>query len=186
VAKDGEPAARSAWIWEEGDQPTRSAIFARQVRRVREARGWSQGELAKRLAAVGHPLGQTRISVIEAAGPEPRTVSVDQAQAFADAFGVPLEALMFEDYPITRAVILRDLAALLEIADQFAAAAVDSANRSREMVIGYMEKQERPFQLPPGLTDHLGTMEIRQVSAEELKQEAAKQRREAFEEGEQG
>jgi transcriptional regulator with XRE-family HTH domain len=126
----------------EGTLPeARSVVFARQVRRQREQRGWSQEELARRLAGAGHPIGQSRVSAIEAPGPDPRTVALDQAQAFADAFGVPLEQLLGANGQITRGVVLRELVYVLELADVAVLQTVEHANALREMAARLVAEQ---------------------------------------------
>lgn len=161
-----------------GDEPSRSAIFGQRVRRFREERGWSQGELTRQLAKVGQPLGQSRVSAIEAPGPEPRTVSIDQAQALADAFGVPLELLIFEDWPITRTVIMRELADIIEHADREAAQAVERANAARELAIRFLHEQ--PGQLPDELAERLPPIKLRRGSRASMKRQAATKRRKAY------
>jgi transcriptional regulator with XRE-family HTH domain len=115
------------------DEPAaRSAVFARRVREIREHRGWSQTELARRLAEAGQPIGQSRLSAIEAPGPEPRTVSVDQAAAFARVLDVPLELLLTESgLWMTREAAAQLLAVTLEMLDQAAIASVEAANSIR-------------------------------------------------------
>jgi transcriptional regulator with XRE-family HTH domain len=75
-----------------GNSESPSAVFARNVRRLREEARWSQAHLGRELALAGHGLRQSRIAAIEQTG----SVSIDQAVAFAKAFRVPLEALLYE------------------------------------------------------------------------------------------
>jgi transcriptional regulator with XRE-family HTH domain len=82
------------------DNEARSAIFARKVRQLREERDWSQAELGRRAG-----LGQSRVAAIEAAG----SVTIDQAQAFADALQVPVEVLLYTEPPATKVVQLQRL-----------------------------------------------------------------------------
>jgi transcriptional regulator with XRE-family HTH domain len=78
------------------DSPeTPSAVFARNVRRLRQAHGWSQAELGRRLGEADQALGQSRVADIEQSG----SVSLDQAVAFAKAFKVPLETLLYVKSP---------------------------------------------------------------------------------------
>jgi transcriptional regulator with XRE-family HTH domain len=93
-------------------QEARSAIFARNVRRLREDRGWSQAELGRRLGA-GHALRQARVAAIEATG----SVTIDQADAFADALGVPVEVLLYTEPPATKAVQVQRLLRLFNVVD---------------------------------------------------------------------
>jgi len=125
----------------------RSAVFARQVRRLREARGWSQGEFARRLADVGHPIGQSRVSTIEAPGPDPRTVSVDQAAAFAEAFGVPLEQLLTDSHLwVTRDFAAGMFAATVRVEEEAAGQAVELANATRRQAAQWLA--ENDLELP--------------------------------------
>jgi transcriptional regulator with XRE-family HTH domain len=86
-------------------QRTRSEIFAGHVQRLRKEREWSQAELGRRLGTAGHALGQSRVAAIEASG----SVTIDQAEAFATVFGVPIEALLYEEPPATGALQIRRL-----------------------------------------------------------------------------
>ena len=86
-----------------------SAIFARKVRQMREEREWSQSELGQRVG-----LGQSRVAAIEATG----SVSIDQAQAFADALGVPVEVLLYAEPPPTKAVQVQRLIRMLNAVDR--------------------------------------------------------------------
>jgi transcriptional regulator with XRE-family HTH domain len=87
------------------NQRARSEIFADHVRRLRDDRGWSQAELGRRLGEAGHPLRQSRVAAIEASG----SVTIDQAGAFAEVLGVPIEALLYEEPPATGALQIRRL-----------------------------------------------------------------------------
>ena len=115
-----------------GNREPRSAIFARKVRQLREDRGLSQAELG-RLAG----LRQSRTAMIEAAG----SVTIDQAQAFADALGVPIEVLLYEEPPATKVVQIQRL---LQIAS-----AVDGLKGDVDRLIGQIGA-DLPGKLPPG------------------------------------
>ena len=91
----------------------RSAIFARNVRRLREERGWSQAELGRRLGG-SHALRQARVATIEATG----SVTIDQADAFADALGVPVEVLLYAEPPATKAVQVQRLIRMFNAVDR--------------------------------------------------------------------
>jgi transcriptional regulator with XRE-family HTH domain len=93
-------------------QEPRSVIFARNVRRLREDRGWSQAELGRRLGS-GHTLRQARVATIEATG----SVTIDQADAFADALGVPIEVLLYAEPPATKAVQAQRLLQIFNAVD---------------------------------------------------------------------
>lgn len=90
------------------DQEPRSAIFARKVKQLREERGWSQAELGRRVG-----LGQSRVAAIEATG----SVTIDQADAFATVFAVPVEVLLYATPPPTKAVQVQQLLRMFNVVD---------------------------------------------------------------------
>jgi transcriptional regulator with XRE-family HTH domain len=110
----------------------RAAIFAGHVRRLREERDWSQAELGRRVG-----LGQSRVAAIEATG----SVTIDQADAFAGAFGVPVEMLLYAEPPATKAVQVQRL---LQIK-----AAVERLDAEVWRLIGEVTA-DLPGKLPPG------------------------------------
>jgi transcriptional regulator with XRE-family HTH domain len=69
---------------------TPSEIFAVEVRTTRERKGWTQQQLADRLAALDCPIDRSIIAKIESGK---RGVSLDEAFAFAAALGVSPAAL---------------------------------------------------------------------------------------------
>jgi transcriptional regulator with XRE-family HTH domain len=80
------------------DRPElRSAIFARKIRHYRKAHGWSQEQLGRELGRSWLQLGQSRVAAIEQTG----SVTLDQAQALADALSVPIELLIYDEPPST-------------------------------------------------------------------------------------
>jgi transcriptional regulator with XRE-family HTH domain len=95
------------------NQEPRSAIFARKVRDLRTDRGWSQAEMGRQLGRYGHRLGQSRVATIEDTG----SVTIDQAQAFADALGVPIEVLLYEQPPAAEEVYIRQIQRLSKISN---------------------------------------------------------------------
>jgi transcriptional regulator with XRE-family HTH domain len=113
------------------NQEPRSVIFARRVRQLRAERGWSQAELGRRVG-----LGQSRTAAVEASG----SVTIDQADAFADAFGVPVEVLLYAEPPATKAVQVQRLLRMFNV--------VDGARDEVWRLIGEMIA-EIPGQLPP-------------------------------------
>jgi transcriptional regulator with XRE-family HTH domain len=90
------------------DSEPRSAIFRRKVHQLRDERGWSQAELGRRVG-----LGQSRVAAIEASG----SVTIDQADAFAAVFGVPVEVLLYATPPPTKAVQVQQLIRILKAVD---------------------------------------------------------------------
>ncbi len=65
--------------------------FASRVRQIREGLGWSQEELARRLAEIGLRLDPTAITRIERGD---RAVRIEEAVAIAQALRSPLNALL--------------------------------------------------------------------------------------------
>jgi transcriptional regulator with XRE-family HTH domain len=116
-------------------QERMSAVFARKVRAMRTGRGWSQAEMGRRVG-----LGQSRMAVIEDTG----SVTIDQAQAFADALGVPVEVLLYEQPPAAEEVYIRQLQRLLSM--------VNAADACREELIRLTAEvqAELPGKLPRG------------------------------------
>ncbi|MGX6508254.1 helix-turn-helix transcriptional regulator [Rhodococcus sp. SJ-2] len=69
--------------------PSAEDRFGRRVRLEREARGWTQADLAKRIEVAGVSLHPSAIAKIELRDVEkPRAIRLDEAQAIADAFGL--------------------------------------------------------------------------------------------------
>jgi transcriptional regulator with XRE-family HTH domain len=72
--------------------PSDDERFAASVKRLREARGWSQGELAKRMTEAGFEgFHQTTISRIEK---NERPVRVGEAHGLARTFGTMVGAMI--------------------------------------------------------------------------------------------
>jgi transcriptional regulator with XRE-family HTH domain len=67
--------------------------FGRRVREERERRGWSQDELAKRLADKGIPVYASTIAKIESEK-KPRPARLGEAAVIADLFEVPVDVLI--------------------------------------------------------------------------------------------
>jgi len=73
---------------------TAEDFFGTRMRRERERRGWTQAELASKLAAVGvnlHPSAIAKIELRDAT--RPRTIRLDEAQAIAYILGLPLDEM---------------------------------------------------------------------------------------------
>jgi ribosome-binding protein aMBF1 (putative translation factor) len=66
---------------------------ADRIRRERERRGWSTGELAKRVTEAGVPLRQQQVWQIESGEP-PRRLSVGEAATFAAVFELAIADLV--------------------------------------------------------------------------------------------
>jgi transcriptional regulator with XRE-family HTH domain len=70
------------------------AIVAANVRRFREAAGWSQAELAKRATAAGHDLGEMPVWGLENGR---RRIRVEDLFTLAAAFGTTPQHLLTPD-----------------------------------------------------------------------------------------
>jgi transcriptional regulator with XRE-family HTH domain len=66
---------------------------AERIRHERELRGWSTGELARRITEAGVSLRQQQVWQIESGEP-PRKLSVGEAAAFAKVFGITIPDLL--------------------------------------------------------------------------------------------
>jgi len=66
---------------------------AERIRHERELRGWSTGELARRVTDSGVALRQQQVWQIESGDP-PRKLSVGEAAAFAKVFGITIADLL--------------------------------------------------------------------------------------------
>jgi transcriptional regulator with XRE-family HTH domain len=117
------------------NQELRSAIFARKVGELRQQHGLSQERLGHRVG-----LGQSRVAVIEDTG----SVTIDQAQTFADAFGVPIEVLLYDRPPASEEVYIRQLQRLAQISN--------AVWDHRELInrLAAEIQAELPGKLPPG------------------------------------
>lgn len=75
--------------------PSPEDRLGRRIRYERDRRGWSQSELADRLAEFGISLHFTAIAKMEQRDVErPRAIRLDEAFALAQVFGVTVERLL--------------------------------------------------------------------------------------------
>jgi len=74
-----------------GRDPTPEEIAGRELRRLREARRWSQEEVARRMGGCGFEFHQTMVAKTEAGQ---RPLRLNEAVAFACLFGVTLAGLL--------------------------------------------------------------------------------------------
>lgn len=74
----------------------RERWLADRIEVERKKRGWSQAKLSHELAAISRPISQPAISGIETSSPGKgrRSISTDEAIAFARVFDVPLGELL--------------------------------------------------------------------------------------------
>jgi transcriptional regulator with XRE-family HTH domain len=76
-------------------------LLGEKIKRLREQRGWSQMDLAKRMTAHGVTMSQGTIAKTETAR---RPIRAAEVYAFAMVFGLPVEALWyvrFDDEPVS-------------------------------------------------------------------------------------
>lgn len=102
---------RDRFSWAEGSRLVNEVGSERwlgqRVQMERKARGWSQTDLSRELAKLGHPMHQSAISKIEPedmtrVGGRPRrdtslrrrNVTIDEAVGFSKVFGIPLGELL--------------------------------------------------------------------------------------------
>lgn len=96
--------------------PLPGDIFARRLRQEREHRGFSQAELARRVASVlGTNVDPTAVTRIEQ---QARAVRLDEAVAMASALEVPLNLLLVEDPDAENDARMQELVAELGIAQR--------------------------------------------------------------------
>jgi transcriptional regulator with XRE-family HTH domain len=87
-------------------------IFGQRVRAERESRGWTQADLAQRLAGEGIHLHPSAIAKIEdRAARRPRMIRLDEARALATVFGISLDQMLSSKDDIS--TLLADTARLL-------------------------------------------------------------------------
>lgn len=104
---------------------------AQRVRYERERRGWSTAELARRVTEAGCPLRQQSVWDIENRQP-PRRMSIGEAVALADVFGLRLE-------DITKApheTVTDEIAGLVSEAQPILARLLDALSRYRQLEVG--------------------------------------------------
>jgi transcriptional regulator with XRE-family HTH domain len=91
-------ATHNMWkgrIVTDAPSPAADAQIARNVRTLREQRGWSQGELAKRITEAGLPgFHQTTIARIETIGDKHRPLRLSEAATFASVLGTSVERFL--------------------------------------------------------------------------------------------
>ncbi|MFI9610356.1 helix-turn-helix domain-containing protein [Streptomyces sp. NPDC052023] len=127
---------------EESPRPVRMTaeeVMGKQVRRIRELRGWSQQELARRMHDKGYSWRQTTVAKTEAAD---RPIRVNEVQGLAIVFGVTVNDLLavpIDDYEMLGAASrLTELRTLAEAANQ----RVLELRRTRERVDQEVEAAE--------------------------------------------
>lgn len=77
------------------------AIVAANVRRLREAAGWTQAEVAKRASAAGHDLGEMPVWGLENGR---RRIRVEDLFTLAEVFGTTPQCLLAPDAELAEPV----------------------------------------------------------------------------------
>lgn len=105
--------------------------FGRRLRREREERGWTQAELAQKLAEKGLSIHPSSIAKIELRDVErPRNVRLDEASAIAAVLGVTLDELLRPSDDVEKlavhlwklaSIVRDDLDAIDDFVDEIAA-----------------------------------------------------------------
>ena len=78
----------------ENDWEVAETRAGQRVRELRQERGWSQTDLARRLGAYGFDLTQTTVAKLERGA---RPIRLNEVAALADIFGVPVSDLVGGD-----------------------------------------------------------------------------------------
>ncbi|MEX5259576.1 helix-turn-helix transcriptional regulator [Kocuria sp. CPCC 205263] len=87
------------------EEGTMNRRFRENMRRIREEKGWSQGELSRRLVDSGLSVfHQTTITRIENGS---RPVKLDEAGVIAEALGVTLEVMTYDSMSAAVAGMVR-------------------------------------------------------------------------------
>ena len=68
------------------DLPTPEQLVGRQVRLLRQGRGWSQQEVAEKMQAYGYQWSQATVTRLESAS---RPIRINELADLARLFGVP-------------------------------------------------------------------------------------------------
>ncbi|MFI5803001.1 helix-turn-helix domain-containing protein [Streptomyces sp. NPDC051561] len=115
-------------------------VVGRRVKSLRVTRGWSQQELATRMATKGYQWRQTTVAKTEAAD---RPIRVNEVQGLASIFGVTVSDLMtvpIDDFEMATATIrLNELRGLLDASNQ----RVLELQRTRQHIDRELEEASR-------------------------------------------
>ncbi|QER88599.1 helix-turn-helix domain-containing protein [Streptomyces tendae] len=121
---------------------TAEEVMGKQVKRIRELRGWSQQELARRMVDKGYSWRQTTVAKTEAAD---RPIRVNEVQGLAIVFGVTVNDLLavpIDDFEMLGAASrLTELRTLAEAANQ----RVIELRRTRERLDKDAEAAEQEY-----------------------------------------
>ena len=127
--------------------PGAEDMVARRIAYERNRRGWSRDELARRMADAGCPINQSAIQKIEHGVPR-RTISLDEALAFAKVFGgIDLDELR----GIPEELISADLAAYLDELEEIGSI----IERLRVEILRLLERTARTAEDARPLLDYM-------------------------------
>lgn len=120
------------------EQPTddsQTPNIAANVKAAREARGWSQRDLAKELTKRGAPINQAALSRLEMGEREPRFAEVKE---LAQVFGVSMEALDIAPEEFSRTVEWTAIRGAFSDARRDLRQAADRYERAADRLVTYM------------------------------------------------
>lgn len=123
--------------------------LARRIAVEREARGWTNDGLAKRMSDAGCAMTGSAIFKIEKGEP-PRRIVVDELVAFAKVFGVSVEELLLPP-EVAASRELAELVVAWDSADNVAAAAIAARDEAWARLSSYVGEH-------PDLSDSLHTI----------------------------
>lgn len=78
------------------NMPTPEQLAARQLRLLRQGRGWSQHEVAEKMQAYGYRWSQATVTRLESAS---RPIRLNELADLAILYGVPIAQLLESDVP---------------------------------------------------------------------------------------
>jgi transcriptional regulator with XRE-family HTH domain len=135
----------------EQHEPSAEDLFAHRLRSERERHGWSQTELARRMAEHGVSLHFSAINKIEQRdAPRPRVIRLNEAVAISEALGVPLWQMLRSASTGETALRLEAVRAKLAEASEQAAQALERAERlynEAQMLMAELSPFEKPQSL---------------------------------------
>lgn len=126
------------------------SAFGARVKRFRQANGWTQDDLSKRMTAEGFPMHQTTVAKLESGG---RPTSIAELTALAALFGVPIPELFTapNDDDEAQASVLVDVS--IRGISRIRGALVDALNQNRQELLTASEELEdriRAFEVLAG------------------------------------
>ncbi len=121
----------------EANVPTPEQLAARQLRLLRQGRGWSQQEAAEKMRAFGYRWSQATVTRLEAAT---RPIRLNELTDLAALYGVPVTQLLESGAPEDLEALEREVEKLkrerIYLADrlqQAEAVSVDASARKAEL-----------------------------------------------------